>query len=94
MDNVYSVKIAGRELRIVTDEEKEYVEGLAGRLSALVTETVMETGGATRYDAALLCALSAMDEAEKAQGMLRKLREDNARLIEQLNRARNNNGRR
>ena len=94
MNNVYAVKIAGRELRLVTDEDENYVLELAERLDKAINEAIVNNCGAGKFDGALLCALDAMDAAIKASSKARKLSEDNARLLEQLSRARGNNGRR
>lgn len=94
MNKVCPVKIAGRELRLVTEEDEGYVEELAARLNNGINEAVVGNSGATKFDGAILCALDALDAAIKAQSMVRKLREDNARLLEQLNKAQKHNGRR
>ena len=94
MNNVYAVNIAGKELRIVTDEEESYVTELAQRLDRAISDAIINNCGAGKFDGALLCALEAMDAAIKASSKARMLAEDNARLLEQLNRARGNNGRR
>ncbi len=94
MDKVCPVKIAGRELRLVTDEEESYVEELVARLNNGINEAVLGNSGATKFDGAIICALDALDAAVKAQAMVRKLREDNSRLLEQLNKAQKFNGRR
>lgn len=90
MNEVCTVNIAGRELRLIQVEDEESLRELAARLDAEISETVMSNGNATKFDGALLCALNAMDEAAKAQSMVRKLREDNARLLDQLSKLRNN----
>jgi len=94
MNKVCPVKIAGRELRLVTEEDESYVLELAQRLNNAINEAVTANNGAAKFDAALLCALDAMDAAIKASSRARKLSEDNARLLEQLNRAQKYNGRR
>lgn len=94
MNKVCPVKIAGRELRLVTEEDESYVLELAERLNTAINNATLDNGGATKFDGAILCALDAMDAAIKAQSMARKLREDNARLLEQLDQARKYNGRR
>ena len=94
MNKVYPVKIAGRELRLVTEEDEGYVRELAERLNNAISEAIIGNSGADKLDGAILCALDALDAAIKAQSMTRKLREDNARLLEQLNKAQRYNGRR
>ena len=94
MNKVCPVKIAGRELRLVTEEEESYVLELADRLNSDITEAVMGNSDATRFDGAILCALTAMDEAVKAQAQVRKMREDNNRLLQQIEKLRRYNGRR
>ena len=94
MNKVCPVKIAGRELRLVTEEDEGYVTELAERLNNAINNATLDNSGATKFDGALLCALDAMDAAIKAQSMNRKLREDNARLLSELEKARKHNGRR
>ena len=94
MNKVCPVKIAGRELRLVTEEDESYVLELAERLDKAINEACSSNYGASKFDAALLCALDALDAAIKASSRARKLSEDNARLLEQLARYQKHNGRR
>ena len=84
MKQVYRVKVAGTPLNIVTEEEESYLLSLTDKLSRTITDIVMHNKSASKLDAALLCALDGMDNEIKMQKMIERLREDNTRLLSQL----------
>ncbi len=86
MKQTYQVKIAGLPLRVVTEEEEAYVNVLAQTLSGKINDIVMHNKSASKLDAALLCALDGMDREAKLRSMVKQLRADNTRLLEQLER--------
>ena len=94
MNNLCVVKLAGRELRLLTDEDTAYVKELAEELNTAIRDAGDTFGATDTLERILLCALDAADRAKKAEGTAEKLRADNTRLLEQLNRLQNRHGRR
>jgi len=71
--NRYTVSVAGIPLSLVTAEEKDFLQALAARLSDEIAAITSHSYYTTKLDAALLCALDAMGEKQKADERIRAL---------------------
>ena len=65
MQNKVRVTICGKEYALQTDETPSYVLGLAKRLDKQIEEMVNSADNISVTAAAVLIALSALDEANK-----------------------------
>ena len=66
MENKVKVRIIGREYTLGTDNSPEYTLNLAEELDDKMNAMLSETKTLSGIDVAILCALDAMDEAQKA----------------------------
>lgn len=69
----YSVTVAGVPLTLITDESEEFLNKLADSLSAQINAITNRTFCVSKLDAAILCALDAMGEGDKAAAKVRTL---------------------
>lgn len=83
----YTVKIAGTELTVRSDEPAEYVQGLARLLDQRMTSMLASGNHIVLSEAALFCALDYFDDKlktslrlEKLQGAFDRLTKENAAL--------------
>lgn len=67
MTNKIKVNIVGRDYTLITENEPEYTKDLALRLDSKMKQMLAGKGSLNGIDAAILCALDAMDEAENAR---------------------------
>ncbi len=68
MENRVKVRIIGREYTLGTDNSPEYTLALAEKLDAVMNNMLATGKNLSGMDVAILAALDAMDEAEKARG--------------------------
>ncbi len=66
MENKIKVRIIGREYTLGTDNTPEYTKDLAEKLDARMNQMLSASKTLSGIDVAILCALDAMDEAQKA----------------------------
>ena len=69
----YSVTVAGVPLNIITDESEEFLKKTADELSTNIKAITSHSFCVAKMDAAILCALDAMGEADKAAAKIREL---------------------
>lgn len=61
---IYKLKIAGEEYRVVSEEDEKYIEELAHDLDIKMA-SLLKSGRVSTTQAAVLCALDYADEAKK-----------------------------
>lgn len=71
--NHLSVEVSGIALNIVTEESKEFLDETARKLSDQIDMITARNFCVTKLDAAILCALDALGEADKAAEKIRSL---------------------
>lgn len=84
MKEKYTVKIAGTELRLITEESEEYLAELAESLDKKINDLVLTNKRCSRLDAAIICALETMDEKAKIEEKINNLTLDYEIQIEDL----------
>ncbi len=72
--NKVKVKIYNREYTLQTDESPDYTLKLANQLDTQLTEMISSRMAASVVDAAILIALSALDEAQKVNDNIDNIR--------------------
>lgn len=99
MKEKYTVNICGVELRLLSEESEEYVQGLARLIDQRVNNMVIASKRCTKMEAAFVCALDMLDDKlktaldlENAQKQrdaylreLEALKRENNELKKQLN---------
>ena len=93
----YSVTVSGIQLNLITEESEDFLQNLADRLSENINAITSHSYSVSKIDAAILCALDAMGEADKStakaaelESELSVLRLDVQNLREELDRIRDN----
>ena len=71
--NHFSVEVCGVPLNIVTDESEEFLFETAEKLSDQISYITKNMFCVSKLDAAILCALDSMGEADKAKEQIRTL---------------------
>lgn len=69
----YSVTVSGVPLNLITDESEEFLAKLADNLSSQINAITNQSFCVSKLDAAILCALDAMGEGDKAAAKVRTL---------------------
>lgn len=72
--NKIKVKIYNREYTLQTEETAEYTVNLAKKLDAQLVESLKNRTAASVVDAAILIALSALDETQKVNDNIDNIR--------------------
>ncbi|MCL2053559.1 MAG: cell division protein ZapA [Oscillospiraceae bacterium] len=72
--NKFKVTICGREFPLQTDEQPEYYIKLADKVESTISSMSRGTDSLNVFSAALLTALSAFDEAKKANDSIDNIR--------------------
>ena len=72
--NKVKVKIYNREYTLQTEETPEYTANLAKKLDAQISEMIRSRAASSVVDAAVLIALSALDEANKVNDNIDNIR--------------------
>jgi len=75
MKEKYIVKIAGAELKILSDESEDYLNSLVRILDRRIGDMVMTNKRCTRLEAAVLCALDYLDDKIKAAAEIESLKQ-------------------
>lgn len=88
MQNKVKVTICGKEYALQTDESAEYVKGLARKLDKQITEMVNSTDNISVTAAAVLIALTALDEASKANESIDNIRTQIKDYVDEAGKAR------
>lgn len=68
-----SVNVAGVSLSLITEESDAFVKRLSESLSKQINAVTSHTFCVSKLDAAILCALDAMGEADKAAAKIKSL---------------------
>lgn len=84
MKEKYTVEVAGLQISIVTDEEEEYIRGIADKLDKQVNAVIMSKGRCTKTEAAIFCALDCMDARSKTEGELEIIRRQLAAYMKDI----------
>ena len=88
MQNKVRVTICGKEYALQTDESPSYVIGLAKRLDKQITELVNSGDNISIQAAAIIAALSALDEANKSNESIDNIRTQIKEYVDDAGRAR------
>ena len=72
--NKVKVKIYNREYTLQTEETPEYTIGLAKKLDAQLSEMIKSRTASSIVDAAILIALSALDDCKKTNDNIDNIR--------------------
>jgi len=87
MMNKVKVVICGKDYVMQTAEAPNYVYGLARVLEAKITDS-MDRLGVSQYNAAIMAALSALDDLNKANAHLEEITEQTKNYVDEAGRAR------
>ena len=88
MLNDVKVIICGKEYKLKTAESPNYVFALARNLEAKINE-IMESGtGASPYTAAIMVALGAFDDLNKANKRLDNIRDQSKEYVDEAGKSR------
>ena len=87
MMNKVKVVILGKDYTLMTEEAPNYVYNLARTLETEIREK-MEKGGVSQYNAAIMTALSAMDDLQKSQSQLADIADTSKSYVDDAGRVR------
>ncbi|MBR1528370.1 MAG: cell division protein ZapA [Oscillospiraceae bacterium] len=87
MMNKVKVVICGKDYVMQTAEAPNYVYGLARVLETKITDS-MDKLGVSQYNAAIMAALSALDDLNKANAHLNEITEQTKAYVDEAGRAR------
>lgn len=87
MMNKVKVVICGKDYTMQTAEAPNYVYGLARTLETKITDS-MDRLGVSQYNAAIMAALSALDDLHKANKRLDEITEKTKTYVDEAGRAR------
>lgn len=87
MMNKVKVSILGKDYTLMTEESPNYVYGLARALEAQIKDK-MENGGVSQYNAAIMTALSAMDDYHKSKAQLDAISDQGKSYVDDAGRVR------
>jgi len=76
-----TLKVAGCELKLVSDDNEEYLIKLAREIDRFVTGMVVANTRINKIDAALYCALEYLDKYNRQQDELNAQRERIERIL-------------
>ena len=86
MLNDVKVVICGKEYKLKTSESPNYVYALARTLEAKMND--VSAGGSSPYSAAIMVALSSLDDLNKANQSLESIREQSKEYVNEAGRSR------
>lgn len=86
--NKVKVTICGREYSLKTDDSPSYITGLAKKVDAAITEMMSSADNMSMQSAAVLAALAAYDELEKANGSIDNIRSQIKEYVDDAGQAR------
>lgn len=86
--NKVKITICGREYNLKTDDSPAYIAGLAKKVDNAITEMLSSSSSMSMQSAAVLAALAAYDELEKANGSIDNIRSQIKEYVDDAGRAR------
>lgn len=86
--NKVKITICGKEYSLKTDDSPSYLTGLAKKVDAAVTEMMSSADNMSMQSAAVLAALAAYDELEKANGSIDNIRSQIKEYVDDAGQAR------
>lgn len=86
--NKVKVTICGKEYSLKTDDSPSYLTGLAKKVDAAITEMMSSADNMSMQSAAVLAALAAYDELEKANGSIDNIRSQIKEYVDDAGQAR------
>lgn len=88
MLNDVKVIICGKEYKLKTSESPNYVFALARALEAKINEILNSKSGSSPYDAAIMVALSLVDDLNKANQHLDNIRNQTKEYVDEAGKSR------
>lgn len=88
MLNDVKVIICGKEYKLKTSESPNYVFALARALEAKINEILNSKSGSSPYDAAIMVALSLVDDLNKANQHLDSIRNQTKEYVDEAGKSR------
>lgn len=79
-----TLKVAGVELNLVTEESSEYMEKLASEIDERVSKMIISNARINKIDAALFCALDYLDAYHKLREDLAAQKERTERITREF----------
>ena len=70
MKRQYTLDIAGEELKLRSDDEPKYVQHLAHELTKKINYYALSGAGASKLQAAIVCALDLLDENYRLKSLM------------------------
>lgn len=86
--NKVKITICGREYNLKTDDSPAYIAGLAKKVDSAITEMMSSSSSMSMQSAAVLAALAAYDELEKANGSIDNIRSQIKEYVDDAGHAR------
>lgn len=86
--NKVKVTICGREFSLRTDDSQSYMTGLAKKVDAAIGEMMDSSANLPMQSAAILTALSAFDELQKANDSIDNIRSQIKEYVDDAGKAR------
>lgn len=88
MLNDVKVIICGKEYKLKTSESPNYVFALARALESKINEILNSKSGSSPYDAAIMVALSLVDDLNKANQHLDNIRNQTKEYVDEAGKSR------
>ena len=70
MKRLYTLDIAGEELKLRSDDEPKYVQHLAHELTKKINYYALSGAGVSKLQAAIVCALELLDENYRLKSLM------------------------
>lgn len=70
MKRLYTLDIAGEELKLRSDDEPKYVQHLAHELTKKINYYALSGAGVSKLQAAIVCALDLLDENYRLKSLM------------------------
>lgn len=86
--NKVKVTICGREFSLRTDDSQSYMTGLAKKVDTAIAEMMSSSANLNMQSAAILTALSAYDELQKANDSIDNIRSQIKEYVDDAGKAR------
>ncbi len=86
--NRIKIEICGASYMITTDEPEEYVQELSQKLDQQIRQLMDSSGAMSAYNAMMLCCLQYLDQYQKSEQNLDRIRSQLAEYLEDAARAR------
>lgn len=88
MVNRIKVVVCGKEYSLQTEEQPSYIYGLAKRLERQINELTSSNDGISAYSAAVMIALSTLDDINKANESIDNIRTQIKEYVDDAGKAR------